>query len=121
MACLTVSSAFPIVKVPKKAPKKAPKVTPSQFTETLGGRLAMQGLVWGGAARTMLNEHFVDQLSDPHAVMTTAAVAGLVGVASAVTAEKAGEETYYSWTPEAETLNGRLAMLGITAALLFNI
>ena len=104
--------------VPKKVINRP---TPSQFTETLSGRLAMQGLAWGGATRILMNEHFMDQLSDPHNRMTAAAVTGLVGIASAVTVDKVGEESYFSWTPEAENVNGRLAMIGIIAALAFNI
>lgn len=104
--------------VPKKITKRS---TASQFTETLGGRLAMQGLAWGGATRVLMNERFMDQLSDPHNLMTATAVTGLVGLASAVTVDKVGEESYFSWTPEAESINGRLAMVGIIAALAFNI
>ena len=108
----------PPPKTPKN-PSKPPKV--AKFAENVGGRLAMQGLTWGGATRLMMNEHFQDQLSDPHNLMTAAAVTSLVCVASTITAKDTDHESYFAWTPEAETLNGRVAMMGILAAFVLNV
>lgn len=93
----------------------------TKFMETVGGRLAMQGLVWGGATRVMMNEHFQDQISDPHNLMTAAAVTSLVTVGSLITEKDTGHESYFAWTPEAESINGRTAMMGILGAFLVNI
>lgn len=114
--------ARPFVTLTKKAPKQSPK-TPkiAKFAENVGGRLAMQGLTWGGATRFMMNEHFQDQLNDPHNLMTAAAVTSLVCVASTITAKDTDHESYFAFTPEAETLNGRVAMMGILAAFVLNV
>ena len=107
---------------PSKTPKNLsnpPKL--AKFAENVGGRLAMQGLTWGGATRLMMNEHFHDQISDPHNIMTAAAVTSLVYVASTITVRDTDRESYFAWTPEAETLNGRVAMMGILAAFVLNI
>ena len=104
---------------PPPPPPKSPKVT--KFVENVGGRLAMQGLTWGGATRLMMNEHFQEQLQDPHNLMTAAAVSSLVCVASTITAKDTDKESYFAWTPDAETLNGRIAMMGILSAFLFNV
>ena len=76
-----------------------------------------------GAGKLILdNQGVLDQVYDPAndlgAVLTVAAVAGgtLVSLQDRVNmADKSNEETM--WTPEAEILNGRLAMLGILALL----
>jgi len=81
----------------------------------------MQGLTWGGATRLMMNEQFQEQLKDPHNLMTAAAVSSLVCVASTITAKDTDNESYFAWTPDAETLNGRVAMMGILAAFLLNV
>ncbi len=123
MATLTVARS--VISNPKKnvAPSKIKRAPPkiTKFAENLGGRLAMQGLVWGGATRLMMNEHFQDQLKDPHNLMMATAVTSLVGVASTITAKETDEESYFAWTPEAETLNSRLAMMGILSAFVFNV
>lgn len=124
----TITARATNVKVTKKVDRRNTvrrnpghvKQTP-KFVETVGGRLAMQGLTWGGATRLMMNERFQDQLSDPHNLMTAAAVTTLVTVASLITEKDVGHESYYAWTPDAETLNGRTAMVGILAAMLVNV
>lgn len=126
MAITTIRAS--ITKVTKKTDRRNTvrrnpghvKQTP-KFVETIGGRLAMQGLTWGGATRLMMNERFQDQLSDPHNLMTAAAVTTLVTLASLITEKDVGHESYYAWTPDAETLNGRTAMVGILAAMLVNV
>jgi hypothetical protein len=120
MATITVARSFvTITKKSTKTPKQTPKI--AKFAENVGGRLAMQGLTWGGATRFMMNEHFQDQIKDPHNLMTAAAVTSLVCVASTITAKETDDESYFAWTPEAETLNGRVAMMGILAAFVLNV
>ena len=98
------------------------KVTPSiKSLETLGGRLAMQGSLWGAAGKLMLGETLAQQVQDPHCMMTVAAVSSLVTLGSLVTNKNIGNESYYSFTPEAEELNGRVAMMGILAASVLNL
>lgn len=97
-----------------------PRLNRGRFAEKLGGRLAMQGAAWGAVSRIVSNEHFFDQLSNPHNIMKASAVVGLVSLGTLVTRESQ-EDSYFSWTPEAEILNGRLAMAGLTAAMIFNI
>ena len=124
MATITVARSF--ASFSKRVPKTSPKIPgPSpkiaKFAENVGGRLAMQGLTWGGATRVMMNEHFQDQLKDPHNLMMAAAVSSLVCVASTITANDTDHESYFAWTPDAETLNGRVAMMGILAAFVLNV
>ncbi len=88
--------------------------------EKLNGRLAMQGLTWGTINQFMLNEGGVqDQVQDPHNLMTAAAVTALVALGTSVTQNE--EESYFAWTPEAELLNGRVAMCAFAVIALFNL
>lgn len=88
--------------------------------EKLNGRLAMQGLTWGTINQFMLNEGGVqDQIQDPHNLMTAAAVTALVALGTSVTQNE--EESYFAWTPEAELLNGRVAMCAFAVIALFNL
>lgn len=120
---MTTTVARSIVPFTKRVPPPPKSPTPkvSKFVENVGGRLAMQGLTWGGATRLMMNEQFQEQLKDPHNLMTAAAVSSLVCVASTITAKDTDNESYFAWTPDAETLNGRVAMMGILAAFLLNV
>jgi hypothetical protein len=110
--------------------KKKPSITSKKPDETkkaildvaekLNGRLAMQGLTWGTINQFMLNEGGVqDQVQDPHNLMTAAAVTALVALGTSVTQNE--EESYFAWTPEAELLNGRVAMCAFAVISLFNL
>lgn len=69
----------------------------------------------------MLHEGGVrDQIQDPHNLLMATAVTALVAVGTSAT-QNMEEFTYFAWSPEAEELNGRVAMLAITAAALFNL
>ncbi|AFK66214.1 hypothetical protein OMVG_00219 [Ostreococcus lucimarinus virus OlV3] len=77
----------------------------------------MQGFLWGSLDWMMSGENIIQQAEDP---MYTAAATGVVttlAVASLVTLRDFGNEEYWSFTPEAELKNGRLAMLGFTTLL----
>ena len=106
-------------KVVAAPPKKL--TPPLKSLETLGGRLAMQGSFWGATSKYMLGETLSQQVQDPHCMMTVAAVTSLVTLGTLVTNKDIGEESYYSFTPEAEEINGRVAMMGILAAATLNL
>lgn len=93
----------------------------AKLVERVSGRLGMQGLFWGGLNEMMLNENFQQQLQDPHNLMTAAAVTTLVVGGSAFTKNDYNDTAYFAWTPEAEELNGRLAMVGILAAFVAGV
>lgn len=115
MAPIVCSTVRP-VKVPAK-----PKKTYLPVAERVNGRLAMQGVAWGAINQFVLHEGGIrDQIQDPHNLMTAAAVSTLVMLGSSITQED-NHTSYFSWTPEAETLNGRAAMCAITIATLFNL
>lgn len=99
---------------PSKVPNK-----PLENIETLGGRMAMQGVLWGSVNYMMFNEGLHEQLTDPKTMLLASAVTGLVAAGSAFTLDNMGEEEYLYWTPDAETMNGRLAMVAVTTGLLF--
>ena len=99
---------------PSKVPNK-----PLEKIETLGGRLAMQGVLWGSVNYMMFNEGLSEQLTDPKTMLLASAVTGLVAAGSAFTLDDMGEEEYLYWKPEAELMNGRLAMVAVTTGLLF--
>ena len=114
------------MKILCKAPVVTPvvKKTPNRMVrvaERLNGRLAMQGITWGTLNQFMLHEGGVQsQLHDPHNLMTVAAVTALVTAGTSFT-QNDYETKYFAWTPEAELLNGRIAMGAITVAGLLNL
>jgi hypothetical protein len=122
MACIVCSTGpfKPAVKISSRKPVESKKAI-LQVAEKLNGRLAMQGVTWGVINQVVLHEGGVQQqLQDPHNVMTVAAVTALVCLGTSVT-QNDDHESYFAWTPEAELLNGRTAMLAMVAAIAFNI
>jgi hypothetical protein len=116
---------------PLRAVTKRPKISsknPSQskraileVAEKLNGRLAMQGVTWGTINQFVLHEGGVrTQIQDPHNMMTAAAVTALVALGTSVT-QNDEHKSYFAWTPEAETLNGRAAMCAMVLAGLLNL
>lgn len=104
----------------KKKPSLSSKKAILDVAEKLNGRLAMQGLTWGTINQFMLSEGGIqDQVHDPHNLMTAAAVTALVALGTSVTQNE--EESYFAWTPEAELLNGRVAMCAFAVIALFNL
>ena len=120
---MIVSSLGPLkpsVKISSKKPSESKKAI-LQVAEKLNGRLAMQGVTWGAVNQFMLHEGGVrDQLQDPHNLMTVAAVTSLVALGTSVT-QNQEHESYFAWTPEAELLNGRTAMIAIAIAGVLNL
>jgi hypothetical protein len=104
-------------KIPTKGALDGGALKTTRFAEVVNGRAAMQGFLWGSLDWMMSGENIIQQAEDP---MYTAAATGVVttlAVASLVTLRDFGNEEYWSFTPEAELKNGRLAMLGFTTLL----
>lgn len=97
-----------VVKVPNKI---------ARFAEVVNGRAAMQGVLWGSLDWMMSGENIVQQFEDPMYAAAATGVVTTLAVASLITAKGFDDEEYWSFTPEAELKNGRLAMLGFTALL----
>ena len=95
-----------------KAPNKI-----ARFAEVVNGRAAMQGVLWGSLDWMMSGENIVQQFEDPMYAAAATGVVTTLAVASLITAKGFDDEEYWSFTPEAELKNGRLAMLGFTALL----
>ena len=122
MACIVCSTGplKPAVKISSRKPAESKKAI-MQVAEKLNCRLAMQGVTWGSINQLVFHEGGVQQqLQDPHNLMTVAAVTALVSLGTSVT-QNSDHESYFAWTPEAELLNGRVAMLAMVAAGAFNI
>tara|TARA_B110000858_G_scaffold191056_1_gene239828 strand:- start:1191 stop:1559 length:369 start_codon:yes stop_codon:yes gene_type:complete len=122
MACIVCSTGpfKPAVNISSRKSVESKKAI-LQVAEKLNGRLAMQGVTWGAINQFVLHEGGVQQqLQDPHNVMTVAAVTALVSLGTSVT-QNDDHERYFAWTPEAELLNGRVAMLAMVVATVFNI
>ena len=122
MACIVCSTGpfKPAVNISSRKPVESKKAI-LQVAEKLNGRLAMQGVTWGAINQFVLHEGGVQQqLQDPHNVMTVAAVTALVSLGTSAT-QNDDHERYFAWTPEAELINGRVAMLAMVVATVFNI
>lgn len=78
-----------------------------RFAEKLNGRCAMQGVLWS-AAEAITGNHQFDALY-------LVGVTGAVALGTAITYDPDEELSYSVFTPEAELLNGRGAMIGMAA------
>lgn len=99
------------------APSKVP-VEPLSKIEIIAGRMAMQGTLWGAVDYMMFNEGIKEQLMDPKTMLITSCVSALVAAGSAATLDEMGEKEYLYWKPDAEVLNGRVAMAAVTVLAL---
>lgn len=115
MAFTVIASRSPVVIKTKKITH--PK-SPLSKIETIAGRMAMQGTLWGAVDYMMFNEGFKQQLTDPKTMLITSCVTALVAAGSAATLDEMGEKEYLYWKPDAEVLNGRVAMAAVTALTL---
>jgi hypothetical protein len=104
-------------KVPVKGALDTGVLKTARFAEAVNGRAAMQGVLWGSLDWMMSGENIIQQLGDPMYATAATGVVTTLAVASLITAKDIGEEEYWSFTPEAELKNGRLAMLGFTILL----
>ena len=88
-----------------------------RFAEVVNGRAAMQGILWGSLDWMASGENIIQQFEDPMYTAGAVGVVSALSVASLITQKDFDDEQYWSFTPEAELKNGRLAMLGFTALL----
>jgi hypothetical protein len=104
-------------KIPVKGALDTGLVRTARFAEVVNGRAAMQGVLWGSLDWMMSGENIIQQAEDPMYAAAATGVVTTLAVASLVTVKDFGKEEYWSFTPEAELKNGRLAMLGFTTLL----
>lgn len=112
--------------------------TPSylEFAERVNGRAAMQGFVWGAVNEAVTGKDVMEQLVTRSATGEYAAVEGdvlnailvvaAVALGTAITTfapneelEASSRDLSESFTPDAELLNGRLAMVGFVILAFF--
>ena len=104
-------------KIPVKGALDTGVLKTARFAEVVNGRAAMQGVLWGSLDWMMSGENIIQQFEDPMYAAAATGVVTTLAVASLVTVKDFGKEEYWSFTPEAELKNGRLAMLGFTLLL----
>lgn len=104
-------------KIPVKGALDTGMLKTARFAEVVNGRAAMQGVLWGSLDWMMSGENIIQQAEDPMYVAAATGVVTALAVGSLVTLKDFGKEEYWSFTPEAELKNGRLAMLGFTTLL----
>jgi len=88
-----------------------------RFAEVVNGRAAMQGVLWGSLDWAMSGENIIQQIEDPMYALAATGVVTTLAAASLITSKDFDDEEYWSFTPEAELKNGRLAMLGFATLL----
>jgi hypothetical protein len=113
----TTTSVNKTRKIPTKGALDGGALKTARFAEVVNGRAAMQGILWGSLDWMRSGENIIQQAEDPMYVAAATGVVTTLAVASLVTLKDFGDEEYWSFTPEAELKNGRLAMLGFTTLL----
>ena len=93
------------------------------FAETINGRCAMQGFIWGSLKEVVTHETIMNQLltktyagvtMDPYSTLQVASVIALVSIGTVFTSiiNDASSCSSKTFTNDAEMLNGRVAMVG---------
>lgn len=107
-----------VLKPPSPVVKKVVPRTRLQVAETLNGRLAMLGVVSGNVVEYTTHATYLEQMETnaPYVVLLSA----LIGYATLRTMYLDMEESR-PFTTNIETLNGRMAMMGILAKLVYEL
>ena len=117
----SVKKVKPVSRPPTKMPVTGTldsgMLKTARFAEIVNGRAAMQGVLWGSLDWMMSGGNISQQAEDQMYVAAATGVVTALAVGSLVTLKDFGKEEYWSFTPEAELKNGRLAMLGFTTLL----
>ncbi len=83
--------------------------------EVINMRAAMGGFVAGAANEIMTGKTIVEQFYDPSCMLNASLFVGLTALATSFTINNRlsdESEKYGPFTPDAETINGRAAMIG---------
>jgi hypothetical protein len=95
-----------------------------QFAETVNGRCAMQGFIWGSVKEAMTHESIMQQVFtkaadgsmdiNPAGILEFSTIIGLVTLGTVFTSvvKDASEYSSETFTSDAEMVNSRLAMVG---------
>jgi hypothetical protein len=89
--------------------------------ETINGRLAMLGFTSALAVELANHHQITTQLGDPASISWFATTVALISVASLIPLSKgvsAKDKSSGLWSATAETLNGRVAMIGLVSLVL---
>ena len=119
MSSLIRASVKPVICKSVKTTERPPRVPnkTARFAEVVNGRAAMQGVLWGSLDWVMSGENIIQQFEDPMYAAAATGVVTTLAAASLITVKDFGDEEFWSFTPEAELKNGRLAMLGFATLL----
>ena len=116
--------------VNKERSVEAPKYL--EFAETINGRCAMQGFIWGSVREALTGQTIFEQLvtktSDGHinimpaGVLDFTVIVALVSLGTAITSfnqknDEGSSNFEPAFTEDAEIINGRLAMVGFALLL----
>lgn len=103
---------------------KCSAYTPSRYiraAELINGRSAMLGFTAGAGKFIMNGEPLLRQIQDPGQDLGAVLIVAAVAVGTFLTLdERLGmtDTTTEPWTPDAELLNGRVAMMGVLSLAL---
>lgn len=105
---------IPTLAVSSKTSTRKPVQYP-YVAEVINMRAAMGGFVAGAANEIMTGKTILEQVYDPACMLNASLFVGLTALGTAFTINnrlsKESEE-YGPFTPDAETVNGRAAMIG---------
>ena len=114
MALARAPLHIPVVSMSTKTKSKKPVQYP-YVAEVINMRAAMGGFAAGAANEITTGKTILEQVYDPACMLNASLFVGLTALGTAFTINnrlsKESEE-YGPFTPEAETVNGRVAMIG---------
>lgn len=113
---------MPLARAPFRVPALSASTTktkkPVQYpyvAEVINMRAAMGGFVAGAANEITTGKTILEQVHDPSCMLNASLFVGLTALGTAFTINNRlsnESEEYGPFTPEAETVNGRTAMIG---------